>query len=177
MVSTTHSSIYKNRILAAVPQADFDRYFAGLQPVSLPLKHILYQVGAPLDSIYFIEQGVASVLTNMASGATIEVGMIGSEGIVGAAALMGSEVSAQQIVVQVPGAALKMPAARCREAFDHSPAFRAAVLRYIAVLLDLGAQTAACNRLHNIEQRCARWFLMALDRMHGDVFPMTHEFL
>src|SRR5216684_3577076 len=177
MVSTTHSFPYKNRILAAVPQQDLDRLFASLQPVSLPLKHVLYQVGAPLDSVYFIEEGVASVLTSMASGSTIEVGMIGSEGIVGAAALMGGEVSAQQIVVQVPGAALKMPTAKCREAFDQSPAFRAAVLRYVAAFLDLGAQTAACNRLHNIEQRCARWFLMALDRLDGDVMPMTHEFL
>ena len=177
MISAIHSSTYKNRILAAVPQADFDRYFAGLQPVSLPLKHLLYRVGDPLDSIYFIEEGVASVLTSMSNGSTIEVGMIGSEGIVGAAALMGGEVSAQQIVVQVPGAALKMPAAQCKEAFDQSPAFRAAALRYVAALLDFGAQTAACNRLHTIEQRCARWFLMALDRLHGDVFPMTHEFL
>ena len=70
-----------------------------------------------------------------------------------------------------------MPAAKCREAFDQSSAFRTAVLRYVAALLDLGAQTAACNRLHNIEQRCARWFLMALDRVQGDVLPMTHEFL
>src|SRR5712691_4051983 len=161
MVSTRPPSTYKNRILAAVPQEDFDRFFAGLQPVSLPLKHLLYRVGDPLDSIYFIEEGVGSVLTSMASGATIEVGMIGSEGIVGAAALMGNEVSSQQIVVQVPGAALKMPAAKCKEAFDQSPAFRAAVLRYIAALLDFGSQTAACNRLHTIEQRCARWFLMA----------------
>jgi len=177
MVSTTHSSPYKNRILAALPQADLDRFFASLQPVSLPLKHVLYQVGAPLDCLYFIEEGVASILTSMANGATIEVGMVGKEGIVGVAALMGGEASAQQIVVQVHGAALKMPAAECKEAFDQSPAFRAAVLRYVAAFLDLGAQTAACNRLHSIEQRCARWFLMALDRLDGDVMPMTHEFL
>ncbi len=177
MVPTTHSSTYKNRILAAVPQEDLDRLFASLQPVSLQLKHLLYQVGAPLDCIYFIEEGVGSLMTSMADGSTIEVGMIGREGIVGVAALLGGEVSAQQVVVQVPGDALKMPAAKCREAFDQSPAFRAAVLRYTQALLDLGAQTAACNRLHSIEQRCARWFLMARDRIDGDVMPMTHEFL
>src|SRR5712691_11054322 len=110
MVSTTHSSTYKNRILAALPQEDFDRFFASLQPVSLPLKHLLYQVGDPLDSVYFIEEGVASVLTSMANGPTIEVGMIGTEGMVGVAALMGGAASAQQVVVQVPGTALKMPA-------------------------------------------------------------------
>src|SRR5207244_10241737 len=146
-------------------------------PVSLPLKHVLYQVGAPLDCIYFIEEGVASILTSMANGATIEVGMVGREGIVGVAALMGGEASAQQIVVQVPGAALKMPAAECKEAFDQSPAFRAAVLRYVAAFLDLGAQTAACNRLHSIEQRGARWFLTALDRVVVDVLPMPYAFL
>jgi len=177
MVSASRSSPHKNRILGAVPQEDLDRFFASLQPVSLPLKHMLYRIGAPLDFVYFIEEGVASILTSMTDGSTIEVGMVGSEGIVGVAALMGGEASAQQIVVQVPGAALKMPAAKCKEAFDQSPVFRSAALRYVAVLLDLGAQTAACNRLHNIEQRCARWFLMALDRMDGDVLPMTHEFL
>ncbi len=177
MVSAASSSTYKNRILAAVPQEDFDRFFASLQPVSLPLKHLLYRVGDPLDSVYFIEEGVGSVLTSMANGSTIEVGMVGREGIVGVAALLGGEASAQQVVVQVSGTALKMPAAKCQEAFDQSPAFRAAVLRYTQSFLDLGAQTAACNRLHSIEQRCARWFLMARDRMDDDVMPMTHEFL
>src|SRR6266700_179928 len=105
MVSRTHLPTYKNRILAAVPQEDLDRFFASLQPVSLPLKHLLYRIGAPLDTVYFIEEGVASILTSMANGATIEVGMVGREGIVGVAALMGGEASAQQIVVQVPGAA------------------------------------------------------------------------
>src|SRR5260370_27749052 len=113
MISTTHSPTYKNRILAAVPQEDLDRFFAGLQPVSLPLKHLLYRVGAPLDSIYFIEEGVGSVLTSMANGATIEVGMVGSEGIVGVAALMGGEASAQQTVVPAPGAPLHIPAPTC----------------------------------------------------------------
>src|SRR5439155_1257877 len=139
MVSTTHLPTYKNRILAAVPQDDFDRFFASLQPVSLPLKYPLCQIGAPLDTIYFMEEGVASILTSMANGATIEVGMIGSEGVVGVAALLGGETSTQQVVIQVPGSALGMPAARCQEAFEQSPAFRAAVLRYLAALLDLGA--------------------------------------
>src|SRR5216684_7743502 len=96
MVSAASSSTYKNRILAALPQEDFDRFFASLQPVSLPLKHLLYRIGDPLDCVYFIEEGVASVLTGMANGATIEVGMIGNEGIAGVPALLGAEVSAQQ---------------------------------------------------------------------------------
>src|SRR5260370_1103227 len=177
MVSTTDSSSQKNRILAAVPQEDFDRFFASLQPVSLTLKEVLHEVGAPLDWVYFIEQGVASVLTSMANGASIEVGMIGREGIVGVAALLGGEDAAQRVIVQVPGTTLKMPAAKCRAAFEQSAAFRAAVLHYTQSFLDLSAQTAACNRLHSIEQRGARWLLMARDRIDGDVMPMTHEFL
>lgn len=177
MAATSATAPPKNRILAALPQEDLKRLFSSLQPVSLVLKEVLCEVGAPLESIYFIEEGVASVLTRMADGSTIEVGMIGREGIVGAAALLGGEVSAQHVVVQVPGTALRMKAAECRAAFEQSAAFRAAVLRYIAALLDLSAQTAACNRLHSIEQRGARWFLMARDRIDGDVMPMTHEFL
>ena len=177
MGATTYSSAQKNRILAAVSQEDFDRFFASLQPVSLTLKEVLHEVGAPLDWVYFIEQGVASVLTSMANGASIEVGMIGREGIVGVAALLGGEDAAQRVIVQVPGTALKMPAAKCRAAFEQSAAFRAAVLHYTQSFLDLSAQTAACNRLHSIEQRGARWLLMARDRIDGDVMPMTHEFL
>jgi CRP-like cAMP-binding protein len=167
----------RNRILAGLPQADFDRFSPDLQPVSLTLRQPLFEVRGPLGWVYFIEQGVASVLTTMTNGSTIEVGMIGREGVVGVAALLGSEVSAQHIIVQVPGAALRMSAAKCKAAFEESAAVRAVVLRYTLVLLDLSAQTAACNRLHSIEQRCARWLLMAHDRFDGDVLPMTTEFL
>jgi CRP-like cAMP-binding protein len=103
--------------------------------------------------------------------------MVGREGIVGVAALLGADVSSQQTVVQVSGTALRMPAARCRIAFEQSSAFHALVLRFVQALIDLSAQTAACNRLHSIEQRCARWFLMARDRLDSAVMPMTHEFL
>ena len=177
MVSVILPSPYKNRILAAVSQEDLDRFFASLQPVSLAQRQVLYQVSAPLEWIYFIEKGLASVLTRMRNGSTIEVGMIGREGMVGSAALLGGEVSAQHIIVQVPGAALKMPAAKCKAAFEQSAAVRAPMLRFIQALLDLSAQTAACNRLHHVEQRCARWLLMAQDRAENGLLPMTHEFL
>jgi CRP-like cAMP-binding protein len=177
MAAIVHSSPPKNRLLAALPQADFERFFAELEPVSLTLKQVLYQVGDPLGWVYFVERGVVSVLTSMANGASIEVGMIGNEGIVGVAALLGSEASAQQIIVQVPGTALRIKASACRAAFEQSAAVRALMHRFILAFIDLGAQTAACNRLHSIEQRCARWLLMARDRVASDEMPMTHEFL
>ena len=177
MPGTPPAFAQKNRILAAFPQPELGRFLSSLEPVSLAQRQVLYEVGAPFEHIYFIEAGVASVLTSMADGSTIEVGMIGREGIVGAAALLGAERSAQHVVIQVSGDALRMLGAECRAAFDESAAVRAPVLRYIQAFLDLSAQTAACNRLHSIEQRCARWLLMARDRVDGDVMPMTHEFL
>lgn len=167
----------KNRLLAAVPQEDLQRFFLDLDPVSLSLRQVLHQVGASLEHVYFLEQGVASVLTNMADGSTIEVGMIGMEGMVGVPALLGGEISAQQIIVQVPGDALRMSAALCKAAFDQSEAVRRVTLRFAEAMLNLSAQTAACNRLHSIEQRCARWLLMAFDRTQSETIPITHEFL
>jgi len=166
-----------NRLLAAVSQEDFERFFSDLHPVCLSLRQVLYEAGAPLDHVYFIEQGVASVLTSMADGSTIEVGMIGSEGMVGVPALLGGETSAQQVIVQVPGTALRLSATLCKAAFDQSAAVRRVLLRFTEAILNLSAQTAACNRLHSIEQRCARWLLMALDRIQSDRMPLTHEFL
>ena len=167
----------KNLLLAAIPQEDLQCYFSELLPVPLSLRQVLYEAGAPLEYVYFIEEGVASVLTNMADGSTIEVGMIGMEGMVGVTALLGGDVSAQKVIVHIPGTALRMSACLCRAAFDQSKAVRRVALRFTEVILNLSAQTAACNRLHSIEQRCARWLLMALDRSQSDKIPLTHEFL
>lgn len=160
-----------------MPQEDLQRFFSDLDPVSLSLRQVLHEAGAPLEHVYFLGQGVASVLTNMADGSTIEVGMIGMEGMVGVPALLGGETSVQRIIVQVPGTALRMHAALCKAAFDQSEAVRRVTLRFAEAMLNLSAQTAACNRLHSIEQRCARWLLMAFDRTQSETIPITHEFL
>ena len=138
---------------------------------------MIQAVTDPFKHVYFIEQGVASVLTTMANGATIEVGMIGMEGLVGVSALFGAEVSSQNVICQIPGTALRMNTARCVDAFNQSAEVRKVLLRFADALFNLSAQTAACNRLHSIEQRCARWLLMARARHTSDVIPMTHEFL
>ena len=97
----------KNRVLAGLPREASERFFSDLPPVSLSLRQVLHEVGAPFEDVYFIEEGVASVLTNMADGSTIEVGMIGMEGIVGVPALLGGKTSAQKVIVQIPGTALR----------------------------------------------------------------------
>ena len=176
MALFTHKT-FQNRLLAALPEEDVQRFFSDLHPVSFPLRHVIYEVGAPLEYVYFIEQGLASILMNMSNGSTVEVGMIGTEGMVGMPALLGGVISNRQFIVQSPITALRMNAALCKTAFDQSAAVRRVVLRFTEAILDLAAQTAACNRLHLIEQRCARWLLMSSDRMRSDIIPMTHEFL
>jgi CRP-like cAMP-binding protein len=173
----TNRAAIKNRLLAALPQEDFDQIHSNLHPVVLSQRQLLHEAGAPINDVFFIEQGVASVVTIMADGTMIEVGMIGIEGMIGVSIILGAERAAQSVLVQIPGAALRMNAARCKAAFDHSAAVRAVALRFTEAMLNLSAQTAACNRLHSIEQRCARWLLMASDRIGSDRMPMTHEFL
>jgi CRP-like cAMP-binding protein len=168
---------YNNRLLAAFPSADIEQYFVNLTPISLSLRDVLVDAGAPIENVFFVEEGLACILTKMANGSTIEVGMIGYEGMVGVTALLGDTTSAHQIIVQIPGTALRMTASLCKAAFDESATVRAVIHRFMGVVLDQSAQTAACNRLHTMEQRLARWLLTASDRARSDIMPMTHDFL
>jgi CRP-like cAMP-binding protein len=167
----------RNRLLAALTDGDFAELADDLQPVALPKRHVVYDVGAPLDYVYFIESGLASVLTIMEDGASTEVGMIGAEGLIGAPALLGGTLSAQHVVVQVAGSAQRISVAACRAVFDGNARIRAILLRFVEALLNLSAQIGGCNRLHSVEQRTARWLLMASDRIGSDLLPMTQEFL
>lgn len=159
-----------------MPAEDFTQFFSGLECLTLPLRKTLQDATQPIDHLYFIEEGVASVLTLMKDGSLIEVGMVGTEGVVGVSALLG-DGPALHVIVQIPGKALSMSLRRCKRAFDESPAVRSLLLGFAGALLRLSVQTAACNRLHSIEQRCARWLLMAHDRIRADSMPMTQEFL
>ncbi len=167
----------KNRLLAGLPPEDLARLIEHLKPVTLPKKRVLYEVGAPLDHIYFIDEGLASVLTMMEDGASSEVGMVGPEGLIGVSALLGGGLSAQHVVMQLPGKGHHIAAQHCKSVFDQSPSIRNVLLRFIEDLLNLSSQTAGCNRLHSVEQRSARWLLMASDRVDSNVLPLTQEFL
>jgi CRP-like cAMP-binding protein len=166
-----------NRLLAALPAEDYARFFSALEPIDLSLRQVIQEGSQPIEQVYFIESGVTSVLTVMADGSSVEVGMIGPEGMVGVPAMLDPEAAASHIIVPIPGAALKTPVALCKSAFEASAAVRAVMLRFAGNRLAMSAQTAACNRLHSIEQRCARWLLMAYDRAGTETMPMTHEFL
>jgi CRP-like cAMP-binding protein len=167
----------KNRLLKALPDEDFARFFSELERVKLPLRQVIQDTVQPVEYAYFIEEGVTSILTIMSDASAIEVGMVGAEGMVSVGALLDTNAPSPHVIVQIPGAALRMPVARCKRAFDESAAVRAVILPFASDLLSLSSQTAACNRLHSIEQRLARWLLMAYDRVKSETMPMTHEFL
>ena len=169
-------SVLANRLLASLPPRD-QELFSELRSVPLDLRQLVYDEGSPLKHIYFIEHGVASVIMNLANGSAVEVGMIGNEGMIGVSALLGAKTSSQHVVIQVNGSALRMSVDQCKAVFDKSDAFRKVTLRFLESFFNMTAQTAACNRLHEVEQRCARWLLMATYRGHSNRIPMTHEFL
>ena len=168
---------FKNRLMSAFAQSDVKDLITGLNRKSVPSRHIIYAEGALIEHVYFVEEGVASVLMSMGNGSTIEVGMIGFEGMLGMPALLGADRSAHQVIMQIPGTVLEMNAADCKRIFDQSATVRAVVHRFMASYLNHGSQTAACNRLHSVEQRCARWLLMSSDRVQSDVMSITQEFL
>jgi CRP-like cAMP-binding protein len=171
------SPTIENRVLSALPKAELDRLRPHLQPVALRQKQILHAAGAAIEQVYFVEQGLASVLTVMADGGAVEVRMVGREGVSDVSYALGAELSSQQVIVQVPGSALRISAALLRAEFETNEALRHGLLRCAATAMTMTSQSAACNRLHSLEQRCARWLLNASDRIGSATMPMTHEFL
>src|SRR5271169_6770990 len=166
-----------NRLLARLPPAEYKRLLPRLQVVPLAMKHILYEARTHIDYAYFPNLGVVSALTVMEDGRAIEVATIGDEGMVGLPLLVGAKTTANRVIVQVSGEALRMAEDVLREevAWD-SPLRRLLVLYHTAFLAQV-SQAVACNGLHSVHQRCCRWLLMTQDRAHSAVFPMTHEFL
>jgi CRP-like cAMP-binding protein len=173
----TAGHIIRNGILSALPPADLEQLRPHLQQLPLWQRQILHEAGATIEHVHFIEEGVASVLTTTAEGDAVEVRMAGREGITGFPYVLGAHSLRHEIIVQAPGSALRMSAAAFKSEFDRSEALRRIVLRYIDLALSMTAQTAACNSMHSVEQRCGRLLLNASDRIGSNTMPMTHEFL
>ena len=167
----------RNRLLAALPSDDFRRLAGSLQPVNLELKQVLHAPGERVEVAYFPESGTVSMLAPLEGGELLEVGMIGREGMVGLPAILGTDTTATEAMVQMPGSAWRIRASALREAFEHSAALRALLLRYVQAYHTQVALAAACNARHAIEERLARWLLMAHDRAEGDELPLTQEFI
>jgi CRP-like cAMP-binding protein len=167
----------RNRLLAALPPGDFALLAPSLRPVELALRQVLHAPDEPIAAVHFPEAGMVSMIAALEDGAFQEVGLIGREGVVGLAVVLGADSTPLEALVQAPGPALRVPAADLRAAFERSPALRAALLAFMQAFHLQVTRTAACNGRHALEERLARWLLMAHDRADGDRFPMTQEFM
>jgi CRP-like cAMP-binding protein len=167
----------RNRLLAALSPDDFTLLAPALHPTSLEFKQVLYAVHQHLGTAYFLESGMVSMLAPLEDGRFMEVGLVGREGLVGLSIVLGADSSATEAMVQMHGTALQVRSAELRRAFEASATLRGLLLRYAHVHHAQVAQTAACNGHHLLEERLARWLLMAHDRAQNDEFPMTQEFM
>jgi CRP-like cAMP-binding protein len=168
---------YKNCVLAALPPRDIQRLAPHLSPVTFEIKANLHLPGEQIDTVYFLEDAIASVVVTMENGGTVEVGLLGRDGVVGLPAAMGSGRAAYHTFIQLPGRGFSVKAKILREQAEASSELRSCLQLAIQGYLVQTAQTAACNRVHELEERLARWLLMCYDRLQSDHIPITHEFL
>jgi CRP-like cAMP-binding protein len=176
-VPSTERASADNRLLEALPENDLRRMLAGCQTVELAFGDVLYIPRERLSHVYFPAGSFISLIMPVDASSSLEVGLIGNEGMFGIPLALGVDVSPMRAVVQGAGPALRMDApVFCRE-LGRSPALQREIDRYIFVHLNQLAQTAACTRFHVVEARLARWLLMTQDRAHADNFHVTQEFL
>ena len=167
----------RNGLLAVLPTTDLARLMRSVEPVELIPRQVLHGAHAQISAVYFLESGMVSLIARLERGGAVEVGVIGREGIVGLPLAFGVGSSPDEALVQAPGLALRMDADAFREELDRSPALLALLLRYQCALHAHVSQNAACNGRHLIEQRLARWLLMARDRLNTRELPLTQEML
>jgi len=173
----TADQLKKNAILYALDSTSEELVLRQGEFVELALRQQIYESEEEIRDVYFPLDSVLSVVALMRDGSQIEVGTIGREGMSAFPLLMGAKSTANFCYCQVRGNAIKIPADLFRELFANDRGFRQLLDRYLQAYVNMLGQLAACNRLHSIYERCARWLLMTRDRVDGDEFPLTQEFL
>jgi CRP-like cAMP-binding protein len=175
MVSPS-SNFLKNKILAALSNADLALLQPHLEPVELEVRKVLEQPNKPIKHSYFIERGLASIVAGN-SHKRLEVGLIGPEGMTGLPIVLGNYRSPHENFIQVAGEGSRIPADKLRGAMRQSRSLEKAFLKFAHSFMNQTANTAFSNGTATLEERLARWLLMANDRLDGDEIPLTHEFL
>lgn len=168
---------FGNRLLDALAPNILDRLRPQLETVSLASNQTIHEPGEVAKYVFFPTSGLISMVATMTDGESIEIGMVGREGMFSVSAILGDDTPSQRAMVQLAGSALRMPARLLWSDAEAEISLRVLLLRYVQATLATCAQTAACNRIHLLEQRCARWLLSAHDRAEANTFPMTHQFL
>jgi CRP-like cAMP-binding protein len=170
-------SDYANLILAQLPPKVLEDLSRHLEPIPLEIRQNIYRPNEPMRYVYFVETGMISVVSLMNDGRSIEVGTVGHEGMAGTELLLGVDSVPYHYFVQIAGHGHRANASAMFDATNQSREFREIILRYQAAFLTQAMQTAACNGLHSVLQRCCRWLLMSQDRVQSDTVALTHEFL
>jgi CRP-like cAMP-binding protein len=166
----------ENRLLAALPRRTYRDLLSGLEPVTLNFGDVLISPGERIRHVFFPHNCLVSLLTEEEERA-VEVGLVGHEGMVGISLALGINVSPVRAMVQGTGTALRMKSSRFLQEFESNPVLQRELYRYSHALMSQVAQISACNRLHRVEARLARWLLMTRDRLLSPNFPLTHRFL
>ncbi|MGE0222392.1 MAG: Crp/Fnr family transcriptional regulator [Acetobacteraceae bacterium] len=167
----------ENRILAALPHEEISVLQPHLVQTDLPQGEPLYARDMPIEQVYFITSGVASMVTEVEGGMIVEIATVGPEGMIGVPTFLGDIQTASKAIMQISGSALRMPTAAFKAALVTCPTLQRVLLRFTLALMNQIAQNAACNRTHTVEERCARWLLMTQDRVRSPSFFLTQEFL
>ncbi len=167
--------LYKNRILASLPSDEIARLAPHLKPLALEQEKVL--LNGNFSYAYFLEDGIASVVITVEDGSTVEVGVVGIDGVVGLAALLGARSAPRRTFIQIAGSGFRIPGKVLKEEFERDGQLRQHLQRYVQAFLTQTSQTAVCNRLHSIEERLARWLLTCHDRMKTNRLQLTQEFL
>jgi CRP-like cAMP-binding protein len=167
----------QNSILRSIPESEYNLLRGHLEPLDLPQQHILHEAGAKLEFAYFLNDGMASLVVLTSDGRSVEVAIVGKEGIVGTPLAVGLSRGPHRAIMQIAGSGVRVKSAVLGDALRSAPELRLIWNRYVLIQGLQIAQIAACNRLHEIEQRLARWLLMCQDRIDSETLLVTHEFL
>ena len=167
----------KNQLLAALPDAEWERWLPQLEAVQMPLGKVLYESGNKLTHVYFPATSIVSLLYVMEDGASAEIAVVGHEGIVGISLFMGGQSTTNRAVVQSAGRGFRLKANLMMQEFNRAGPVLHLLLRYTQALITQMAQTAVCNRHHSLDQQLCRWLLLSLDRLPSDELVMTQELI
>jgi CRP-like cAMP-binding protein len=166
-----------NRLLAALPDAEYQRLAPHLEYVPLPLKQVLYNRGESIEYVYFPHRAIVSLISTPEEGSHVEVGLVGNEGIVGIPAVLGDNIATTSAIVQREDSGMRMEASLLKTEFQQGGSLQSLLLRYTQALYGLVSQNAACNRRHQLDERLARWLLLVCDRVGSNELLLTHEFI
>jgi CRP-like cAMP-binding protein len=167
----------KNRLLASLSVREYERLLPHFESISLGYRDRLQESGVPIKHVYFLNDAIVALLSVVERNATIEVGIIGNEGMVGAPILLGSQTTPTQAIVQSPGTAMRLPGEILKQELKRSGTMQDLLLPYAHAQLAEGNQSAACHRYHTPRERLSRWLLMVRDRSETDELKITHDFI